>query len=98
TLRLPRAAGGREIVAGVRPEDLEVGSGQPLPEGAVSGRVYVVEPMGAETWVTVEISGQRVVGRAPGDFRARSGQEVWVRCDRERVLSFDARTGHRIEI
>ncbi len=37
-----------------------------------------------ETWVTVEVGGERVVGRAPGDFAARTGEPVWVRCAPER--------------
>jgi multiple sugar transport system ATP-binding protein len=63
----------------------------------VAGRVYVVEPMGAETWVTVEVCAERVVGRAAGDFRARSGDLVWLRCHPDRALLFDRRTGRRVE-
>ena len=96
TLHLADAARGREVLAGIRPEDLAVGRGD-RPEGAISGRVYVVEPMGAETWVTVEVAGERVIGRAPADFTARSGEAVWVRCAPERVLLFDARTERRVE-
>ena len=96
TLHAQGVAAGREVIAGVRPEDLEVGAGA-VPEGAIGGRVYVVEPMGAETWVTVEIDRARVVGRAPGDFGARTGERVWVRCDPARVLLFDARTTRRVE-
>jgi multiple sugar transport system ATP-binding protein len=83
-------------MAGVRPEDLEVGAG-PVSDGAVPGRVYVVEPMGAETWVTVEIAGERVIGRAPGDFRAHSGDPVWLKSQPDRALLFDRRTGRRVE-
>jgi multiple sugar transport system ATP-binding protein len=96
TLRVPEAVvRGRDVVVGVRPEDLAVGLG-PAPEGAVQGRIYVVEPMGAETWVTAEVGGQRVVGRAPADFAARSGEVVWLRVDEARVLLFDARTERRV--
>ncbi len=79
TLRLAERAprGGVEILAGVRPEDLAVGAGLP-PAGATVGRVYVREPMGAETWVTVETGGERVVGRAPGT--SRRGQESRCGC------------------
>ncbi len=95
TLRLDEASKGRDVLAGVRPEDLAVGSG-PRPYGAVAGHVYVVEPMGAETWVTVEVGAERVIGRAPGDFTARSGDLVWLSCSPEHVLFFDRRMGKRI--
>jgi multiple sugar transport system ATP-binding protein len=96
TLHLTALARGRDLIAGVRPEDLAVGRG-PLPDDAVPGRVWVVEPMGAETWVTVSVDGERVIGRAPGDFSARSGDEVWLRCSPDRALLFDARTERRID-
>jgi multiple sugar transport system ATP-binding protein len=83
-------------VTGVRPEDLEVTAGA-APAGEVGGRIYVVEPMGAETWVTVEVAGERVIGRAGGDFQARSGDPVWLRCQAERALLFDRRSGRRVE-
>jgi multiple sugar transport system ATP-binding protein len=95
TLRVPDALSHAGVVAGLRPEDLEVGTG-PRPDGAVGGRVYAVEPMGPETWVTVEVGGERAVGRAPGDFGARSGESVWLRYELGRVLFFDARTGKRL--
>jgi multiple sugar transport system ATP-binding protein len=96
TLQLNALARGRDVIAGVRPEDLAVGRGPP-PGDAVPGRVWVVEPMGAETWVTVSVAGERVLGRAPGDFSARSGDEVWLRSSLDRVLLFDARTERRID-
>ena len=93
TLGLPDGA---DTVVGVRPEDVEVGGGH-APEGAVPGRVYAVEPMGAETWVTVEARGERVIGRARGEIETRSGAQVWLQFDRGRVHRFDARTGRRID-
>jgi multiple sugar transport system ATP-binding protein len=97
TLRVPQALNdGRDVMVGLRPEDLEVGAG-PRPEGAVAGRVYVVEPMGAETWVTLDLGGARVIGSAPADFLPRSGEAAWVRYDPARVLLFDAPTGRRLE-
>jgi multiple sugar transport system ATP-binding protein len=96
TLRSLEVARGRDVIVGVRPEALEVSAGDP-PDGAVAGRVYVVEPMGAETLVTAEVNGERVTGRAPGDFAARSGDRVWLYADPDRVLLFDARTQRRVE-
>jgi multiple sugar transport system ATP-binding protein len=87
--------GGREVGVGVRPEDVFVG-GEEVPEGGIRGRVYVAEPMGASTWVTLEIAGERVIGHASADFIPRSGAEAWARLALERVLFFDPRTTKRI--
>ena len=96
TLRVPTSNhGGRAVIVGLRPEDITMGTGSP-PSGAITGRVYVVEPTGADTWVTLEIQGQRVIGRASADFAARSGDPAWARYDVSRALFFDARTEERI--
>jgi multiple sugar transport system ATP-binding protein len=84
------------VVAGVRPEDVRLGAG-PAPEGAVTGRVYLVEPMGAECWITVERGDARIVARAPASFAGHTGETVWIAVERERALLFDARGGERIE-
>ncbi|HZH02227.1 MAG TPA: ABC transporter ATP-binding protein [Myxococcaceae bacterium] len=82
------ALGGNGAQLGIRPEHLEV-LRAPSP-GTVAGRVYVVEPIGPETWVTVQVGERRVVARAPGDFHAVSGEPVWLRADPARALRFDA--------
>ncbi|NMO16690.1 ABC transporter ATP-binding protein [Pyxidicoccus fallax] len=80
------------VVLGLRPEHLHVGQG-PAPAGTLEGRVYLVEPMGAESWVTVEVAGERMVARAPGDFHAPTGAPVWLRYDAARLRRFDATSG-----
>lgn len=92
----PQVLGLREegVVLGLRPEHVEVGQGR-TPEGALGGRVYLVEPMGSESWVTVELAGERLVARAAGDFAARSGAPVWVRWEPRRLHRFEVATGRR---
>jgi len=87
---------GRDALAGVRPQDVVVGAGAPPPHAA-EGRVYLVEPTGSESWVTLEMSGARLVGRAAADFAARTGDAAWAAWEEDRVMLFDARTGERIE-
>jgi multiple sugar transport system ATP-binding protein len=93
------APGGAAVKLGLRPEDVEVGLGAP-PAGAgddvVAGAIYLVEPLGAESWVTVEARGERIVARAPGGFAARAGEAAWLRIGRDRLHAFDARTGRRL--
>ncbi len=64
---------------GVRPEDIRFGeAGEP---SAMSGEVYVVEPMGNETLVDVRIGGERLAVRTGRSFAARVGSTVGVRFD-----------------
>jgi multiple sugar transport system ATP-binding protein len=97
TLRIPpELTGGRAVIVGMRPEDITVGGGPP-PEGAIPGRVYVAESMGAETLVTLEIAGERVTGRAPAHFLPRLGEPAWARLDLARAHFFDPGTTKRID-
>ncbi|MFP2908352.1 ABC transporter ATP-binding protein [Pyxidicoccus sp. 3LFB2] len=83
------------VVLGLRPEHLEVGQGA-VPPGALEGRVYLVELMGAESWVTVEVAGERMVARAAGDFHAPTGSPVWLRYEVARLRRFDAGSGRAV--
>ncbi len=79
---------------GIRPEAIEL---LPAPAlGSLEGRVWLVEPAGAETFVTVERGGELLTIRAAPDFQARSGAAVHLRADPGRLLWFDAVTGRRL--
>ena len=92
-LGLPHAP---DVDVAVRPEHVEVGLGAAPPDGAVPGRIFLVEAMGPESWVTVELQGGvRVMARAPSDFTAALGAPAWIRADRSRLHRFDRATGRR---
>lgn len=82
-------------VVGVRAEDLAIGAGGP-PSGAQEGRVWLTEPLGAETWVTVEVAGERLVVRAEAGFTPAPGTPVWVKAHPERLHWFDLESGARL--
>jgi len=77
-------------LAGLRPEALAVahaGAGV-RPADTLEARVYVVEPMGAETWVTVVRDGARLTGHAGAEFTALPGAPVWLTFDPAALLRF----------
>ncbi len=94
------------VTIGLRPEDVEAGVGS-APEGARRGTLRLLEPLGAETWLTVAVphegSGHagsgaeplEIVGRAPRDLIARPGDPAWIRLSLDRALHFD-REGRRV--
>ncbi|MCE9671765.1 ABC transporter ATP-binding protein [Myxococcus stipitatus] len=90
----PRTLGleDEDVVLGLRPEQLEIVA----TGGMLEGRVYLVEPMGAESWVTVEVSGEHLVARAPGDFCPPTGTPVSLRYDPAKLRRFDARSGRAL--
>ena len=64
----------RRAILGIRPSDLTVGADREL---AISGDVFLVEPIGPVTYVDVDVGGQRGQGGlrpGPGAGRRRPGQ------------------------
>jgi multiple sugar transport system ATP-binding protein len=91
TLRLRGAAARGTVKLGVRPEHLElVDTGR---DGALAGEVYVVEPLGNETLVTVRVDGELLNVRAPAAFDRPVGERVGVRPAQGQVHLFDAASG-----
>jgi len=84
----------RQLVVGIRPEQVHV-SVAPR-EGWWAARVYVTELMGNEVFVFLEIDRQKVVARAPADFRAEPDTAAWINLNADRLHYFDANTGLRI--
>jgi ABC-type sugar transport system ATPase subunit len=92
---LQDGAAGREVVLGVRPQDLElVGEEDTL---TARGRVWVVELVGSEKLVEVELGERRrVTVQARADRPVHVDEPVGVRVDPKRVHIFDAREGHAL--
>ena len=80
---------------GIRPEHIQVLT---APEdGATEARVYVTELMGNETFVFLSAGNNRLIARAPAEFRAEVDTKVWVRIATEKIHWFDAATGQRLQ-
>jgi multiple sugar transport system ATP-binding protein len=83
---------------GTRPEELSlVEAGAP---GALPGEIYVVEPMGHETFVNLRIGAEHLSLRTGRGFAAPVGSAVGVRLDPAKACFFN-RAGttvvHRLE-
>jgi multiple sugar transport system ATP-binding protein len=77
----------------IRPENVVVS----LESGALQGDVYLVEPVGSMTFVTVSIGDERIVGRAPPGFTAPAGTRAFVTIDTRDASWFDATSGTRVQ-
>jgi multiple sugar transport system ATP-binding protein len=77
----------------IRPEHVRV---EEAPGNGLSqARIWVVEPLGPETWVTLDHAGTKIVGRAAPHFAARAGQDAYFALDRRHIHVFDRKTGRR---
>jgi ABC-type sugar transport system ATPase subunit len=90
-----RLKAGQQVVLGVRPQDLPL---VPAPaQGSTAGRVWVVELVGSEKLVEVELGAKRrLTVQVRADFNVREDEAVHVRIDPDRVHVFDAETGLRV--
>jgi multiple sugar transport system ATP-binding protein len=79
------------VTIGIRPEHIQVLT---TPEdGAIEARVYVTELMGNETFVFLTAGDNRLIARAPADFRAEVDTKVWLKITTEKIHRFDPVTG-----
>jgi multiple sugar transport system ATP-binding protein len=77
---------GETLTVGVRPEHIQI-LGSSAPD-AIAARVYVTELMGNETFVFLSVGPNRLIARAPADFRAEVESIVWLRFDTSRLHFF----------
>src|SRR5467141_990624 len=76
-----------ELQLGIRPEYVGLCA---VDKGVGNGDVLVVEPLGSETLVHLNVGGQPLVARLPGFADVRVGTRVGVKVDRRRLYLFDA--------
>ncbi|HET9288400.1 MAG TPA: ABC transporter ATP-binding protein [Gaiella sp.] len=75
---------------GVRPEHLRLG------HGPARGSVALVEPVGSEAYVHVDVAGVRLVARCDSAGRPQPGDQVLLSAVPDHVHLFDAATGARV--
>ena len=87
-----RTLANRAVTFGIRPEDIGV---ERTGENDVrlDARVVVIEPLGAETLVTLACEGGELIGRLPPNVLFKPDQQtgVWVNMDKSHL--FDAASG-----
>jgi multiple sugar transport system ATP-binding protein len=86
--------GGRDVILGLRPEDLRWGRGA-MVDGHVTLRaqVEVVEPLGSETLISVAVGDQRLIARFPPRTGISPGESVDLAFDPAHVHMFDPGSG-----
>jgi multiple sugar transport system ATP-binding protein len=94
-LPLPQpVAPGRDIILGLRPEDVA-----PPREGLapLAGRIELVSPLGSETQLEVRVADDLALTlRVPKDWRVAEGERLDFALDPARLHVFDAATETRL--
>jgi multiple sugar transport system ATP-binding protein len=92
-----RSRVGREILAGLRPEQVRVVVGEASSaDGSIRAIVREVELHGAETLVRVAVAGLELTARAPATFEGVAGGHVDLRIDPQAARFFDPASGRAL--
>ncbi|AIR89669.1 sugar ABC transporter ATPase [Pseudomonas cremoricolorata] len=88
---------GREVILGIRPEQIIQGTAQGNGMPGITAQVEVTEPTGPDLLVFVTLNGTKVCCRLAPDVSCQIGDSLRLQLDPARVLLFDAGTGERLD-
>ncbi len=94
-----RAWEGKPILLGIRPEAITDPEGADRKSGNIQSlrnRVTVTEPAGADTFVTMTVSGRDAIARMRADANVAAGQVFDFAVNMEKAVAFDPETEQRI--
>ena len=88
------AYSGKPVVIGIRPEDFCESTGQTTSSGtSIVARVDVVEPLGAETYLYLDVAGQTVTARVQTDRVPEVNESRVLDVAMEKAHYFDPESG-----
>lgn len=91
---LERPPGQSHVTLGIRPEHLRFAV--PGAPGTIPARVFVVEPVGAETYVDLLVDGARVIARVDAETRVAVDDVVGLSVEPRWMRLFDPDSGYAI--
>ncbi|MGE8112232.1 MULTISPECIES: ABC transporter ATP-binding protein [Pseudomonas] len=89
---------GREIILGIRPEQIALGANEGNGLPGIRAEVQVTEPTGPDLLVFVTFNQTKVCCRLAPDIACRVGDSLNLQFDPARVLLFDADSGERLHL
>ncbi len=84
---------GKELVVGIRPEDIKIHLDKPDKEDISEAEIYVIEPLGNETIVDIKLGNEVIKVLEEPDFRGARKQPVWLELNRSKLHLFHKETG-----
>lgn len=87
--------GSREVMWGIRPEDIRLNSASPTP-GVPQALVDLVEGLGSDAYVSLKIGDTMLLARTPADARPDEDETVGVHLNLSKLHLFDPKSEARI--
>ncbi|AVX05756.1 lactose transport ATP-binding protein LacK [Maritalea myrionectae] len=94
TIELPKAPGVKDVTIGIRPSELTTAKDGQTP--TMEGIVSLVEPLGTETLLYLDVGGIEVIASAPGRVHPQPGDKIKLYADPEEIHVFDSATQETI--
>jgi multiple sugar transport system ATP-binding protein len=91
-----RAYAGKEIIAGIRAEDIAHGPPEGPAHRSLEAVVEVTEPTGADILTILTVGGQELTARLDPDIEVRPGDKPVLHVDLAKLVCFDPKTEQRI--
>ncbi len=88
---LKKGAVSSELIMGIRPENVML-QAKARSENSVESEVFMTEPVGSKTIVTLKIGEGLIKSITPGTFRAKIGSRLWMDLDMDKLHVFDKKT------
>jgi multiple sugar transport system ATP-binding protein len=79
---------GKDITLGIRPENISVSAAE--TPGAIPGQVYVIQPLGGEWLVVMQVGDQLVSVRLFQDDKPELDKTAWLSFDLDRTFLYDS--------
>lgn len=83
---------GKDIVIGIRPEDLKIKNTEELSNYKTKACVEITELMGSEIYVYLDCYGQKLICKAPADTNVKSDSIIEISFDINKMHFFDKET------
>ncbi len=93
-LRPLRSASSPEVWLGIRAENIQALDRQ--AEGALTGTVMVIEPLGSHSLLTVRVGEETLKVNTRADATFQPGQPIWLRLVPEKIRWMDKTTGQAL--
>ena len=87
-----KAYAGKDIVAGIRPEDLKIRNTEELSNYKTKARVDITELMGSEIYIYFDCYGQKLICKTSADIIVKSDSEIEIAFDINKMHFFDKET------
>jgi multiple sugar transport system ATP-binding protein len=80
-------------ILGVRPQDVLVYKDAKRKKGLIKAVLDVIEPLGDVTILDLKVGDYLVKAVVSSDFKAKLGDELWVKFQVDKIFLFDKKTG-----